>query len=105
MRAAVREFVQRAHMIEMDVRGDGEDGVAAQAGKSGELGHQGSQAGACIDQQVAIAPKDVPDVGAREGVNVRLPQAQHAVPCLEALIPLGCDRQGVRVARISPARE
>ena len=76
MRQAHVELVKAAHVVEMTVRGNGQERPVEQAvhGRA-----QGTDAQSRIDQEVAIPSAHVPDVAAQKGIGVRLPYQGDAV--------------------------
>ena len=84
------EFVVAAHMVEVAVAGDAEQRL---------LGHQrhllleAQHAHAGIEQQVPVAPADVPHVAAHVGVHVGLPDQGDVVADAPRLEPALCHGQ------------
>ena len=65
MHAAIREFVVAADMIEMGVAGDADYLLF---GDQRHMPAQADMAEPGVEQQVAVASPDVPDVAAEEGL-------------------------------------
>ena len=91
MTEALLEFVVAAPVVEMTVGGQAHDGALAQLG---DLGAQGAHAHAGVDQEVAVAAADVPDVAADELVDVGLEDEGDVVAQVGDLEPAVGDFEG-----------
>src|ERR1700692_3932638 len=76
MHDALAEFVQRSDVIEMAMSGDSRQGLCEQM-PGGIMQARDSHAG--IDQQVAVASPDVPDITLHDANDMRLPDPRDAV--------------------------
>ena len=91
MREPFGEFVQRARVIEVVVRGERERGLLEQVARRFV---QARDAEPGVDEQRAIAPRHEPDIAARERIGERLPEPPDHVadPFAREPIP-DCDLQ------------
>jgi len=85
MHEASVELMMAADVIDMGVGGDG--GGWAVQDVAGELAKAGD-AHAGVDNEIAVAPAHMPDVAAKQGGNVRLPDVRYAIRERAALEPL-----------------
>ena len=78
------EFVERAHMIIVDMGSDRSERFVRQVG-DGVL--ERGDAGSGVDQKIAVAPAHEPDIAANEGMDMRLVEERHAVSHFLSLEP------------------
>lgn len=83
--SAIRELVMAADMVEMGVTGDRHQGPLTDQPR---MIAQADNAHAAVDQQISVATPDMPDIAAKERLDVGFPDQGNPVVKPSRLVPL-----------------